>query len=176
MVAITDPMVDENKDRNLLEGYVPTAGIVPYVIRAHNTLLQVQETPTDAAQNMRVYMEKAAALDERHDECYRLFHATITGLSVVEDEAEAKLLIPICDTLLPDGLLGPQNAYLAKAGRVELATSRMTPEMEVILKESVVRDKTLYQLFTDWADAGRALAELERERVRFNEKKRTLEP
>ena len=170
MIALSDPMADPEKDRGVLEAYPPSAGIVRFLVDAHNGLLRIHVPPDEVTQKLKVLSDRALALDGRHDDAYRRFHGALTVLASIASEERRQLLEGIRDTLMPEGLLGVRDSYLSEAGRVEVATSRMTPEIEKVLRETVVEDKSLFQLFTDWVAAGRELGDVERERVRLSEK------
>ncbi|MBN2531218.1 MAG: hypothetical protein JXR76_32850 [Deltaproteobacteria bacterium] len=46
----------------------------------------------------------------------------------------------------------------------------MTPEIENVLKETIVEGKNLCQIYSQWVEAGIALGDVERQRIRISEK------
>jgi hypothetical protein len=95
----------------------------------------------------------------------------LTGWAAASsDETRRRVIENIRDTLLPDGLSGTLRTYLAEAGNVEMAATRITPEMESTLKGIVVDGRSLFQLFNEWVEVGRKLGDVERERARLAEK------
>jgi len=167
MIAISDPWVDERKDKPVLLSVPLIAGLVPILEEAHNPLLRLQLKPSEADAAMRSLTEQALALDGEQDDRYRSLHSILTGWAAVSSEARRAILERLRDTLLPEGLGGTQRTYLAESGNVELAVSKMTPEMETTLKEIVVDGTTAFQLFNEWVELGRKLGDVERERARI---------
>ena len=169
MIAISDPMADSEQDKPLLESYAPTAGIMPHVVRAHNELLRIQFSPGKVKQKLIELAEKAATIDMAHDKAYRLLHNILNSLATIASGERKRKLETVRDALMPEGLSGTQASYLSEAGRVKVAASRITPEMETTLRETVVEGYNLYDLYTQWQDAGEQLGQVERERVRLSE-------
>lgn len=167
MIAVSGPWVDENKDMPLLLSQPLTVGLVPILAATHNGLLQVRVTPSESDAVMRMLSEQAFSLDSDHDERYRVLHTILTGWAAASsDESRRRALENIRDTLLPDGLSGTLRTYLSEAGNVELAVTRMTPEMANTLKGIVVEGRSLFQLFNEWTEVGRKLGDVERARAR----------
>ena len=169
MIAVSDPWVDETKDKPLLTGQPLTAGLVPIIEKAHNGLLQMRVTPSENAAAAEALAARAAELDADHDDRYRGLHAVLTGWASISNEKRRATIESLRDKLLPDGLAGVQRTYLAEAGNVELALSQLTPEDEATLKSIVVDGTDLLVRFNEWAAVGRMLGDVERERARLSE-------
>ncbi len=63
-----------------------------------------------------------------------------------------------------------QDSYLSESGAVELAVSRLTPEIEAVLAGNAVEGKSLRSYFDEWVALGRELGDIERRRVRIAER------
>ena len=169
MVAVSDPWVDDAKDKPLLEAQPLIAGLVPILVSSHRGLLRIRITPSDLEAKAKALSDLAFALDNDHDARYRALHAVFTGCAAVSEAPQREVLESLRDELLPEGLAGTQRTYLAESGAVELADSRITPEKEQILKGVEVAGKNLFQLFNEWVAVGRKLGDVERERARLSE-------
>jgi hypothetical protein len=172
MIAISDPWVDDRRDKALLVSMPLTAGLVPILVSAHSGLLQIRLVASEDEAIARVLAEQALTLDSEHDERYRSLYAIVTGWAAVSSsEARRNMLEKLRDTLFPEGLAGTQRSYLAEAGNVELAVSKLTPEIEETLNSIIVDGRSVFQIFNEWVEVGRKLGEVERERARLSVKK-----
>lgn len=169
MVAVSDPWVNEAKDKPLLASQPLIAGLVPILEKAHTGLLRIRVTPSDQAAEAKRLSETAFALDSEHDARYRALHAILTGCAAISAEKERTAIENLLSELLPEGAAGTQRSYLAESGAVELADSRMTPEKERLLRSLEVAGKNVFVLFNEWVAVGRRLGDVERERVRLGE-------
>lgn len=170
MIGITNPLLHTANDKSLLESHQLTRGLVPYLRQAHNELLQLQDLPTDVEIKARELTEKAGELDGLYNDRYRSFYSILSGLAAVTpNDIRRYKLKRMRDALMPEGLNCGQSSFLEESQRVEVAVSRLTPDMKKMLQETVVMEKSLYHIFSEWVDAGRRLGEVERQRVRLGE-------
>ena len=169
MIAVSDPWVDPQRDRPLFESYPLIAGMVPIVGTAHAELLRVRVTPSENKAAAKLLSEKALALDTEHDDRYRGIYTLLSTWASVSKEKRRATIEKLIEELFPEGLAGTQRSYLAEAGNIELAASRLTPEAEKTLASIVVDKQNMLQLVNEWIVVGRKLGEVERERARLTE-------
>ncbi|MBN2529730.1 MAG: hypothetical protein JXR76_25290 [Deltaproteobacteria bacterium] len=172
MIAISTSWVNAKKNRRLLEAHPLTAGLVPILETVHTDLLNTTVVPSELAEKSKALSDEAARLDGLYDAGYRLLHSMLTATSLAYPENQRMPLENLVNTLLPEGAAGTRQSYLAESGAVELAFSRLTPEMEAILRNIAVANMTLYEVFNKWVDAGRRLGEVETERALLMDQKK----
>jgi hypothetical protein len=71
MIAISDPLVDDKKDKLVLEAIPLTAGFVPILVAIHKHPALLRSTPTENPKVMRSLSERASIFDTEHDDRYR---------------------------------------------------------------------------------------------------------
>ncbi len=170
MIGISDPWVDDEKDKPILESMPLTAGLVPILVTTHNRLALLRLIPSETEKVMHSLSERAGVLDLAHDEKFRSLYWLLIGIAAASENERRAEIEEVIDTLMPDGLAGTQKSFLAESGAVELAVSKMHPKIEGILKGIVVDGKSCLERFDEWTASGRELGDVERERARITKK------
>ena len=168
MIALTEGLVDPDKDRPMMLSHQLLAAFLPALVAAHNGLLRVTSLPS-IAQNARALAQKATDLEARYDELYRAMYSVLTGWAVAANASRRTMLERVRQTLFPHGMGGINHSHLRKAGNAEVAMSRMSPEIEAALREFSVDGRTLFELFNDWVNIGAELGKVVQERARLGD-------
>ncbi len=169
MIAISNPWVDELKDKPVLVASPVTAGLVPFIEAAHRNLMALHVSSSEKEELLRSLTERIASLDKSYGEKLRILFALLTSLAAASSPSRRTALEEALQVLFPGGLTINQKSFLASAGHVELAVTRMTPEMETLLSDIVIEERSLLDRFNEWVAVGRELGDLERERTRIVE-------
>ena len=172
MIAISDPLVDPEKDRPLLESYPMTAGLVAVLMVIHSRLLKIRNTVSDTIEKARQLSAQAKELNARYDVLYRSIYSVL-GAWCVSASSEARRVVfeKTREILFPEGLSGVQRTYLSSAGLANQAMSQVTPEIETILREIGVDGRSLFEMFMEWVNTGRKLGEVARQQMLFPEER-----
>ena len=169
MLAISGPWVDAMKDRPLLEGCPVTAGIVSVIADSHNEVMRMMVASDNIDEELKSLTGQTQALDGVHDDKFRSLHGLFTAMAAVSEEPRRSQLEAARDLLMPDGLMGVQRSFLAESANVEVAVQRLTPEIETLLQDVAIGEKTMHDLFNEWVESGRELGAMERKRAQFAE-------
>jgi hypothetical protein len=168
MISLTSPWTQKNHpDRKVLLGVDEIAPLLPKIDDAHQALLSTQVDATPPPR-LAALQEEQKRLDVRHDDILRGCFTLPQALAyLAKDPNEAKALLALQKTLLPDGLKATQKSYRDEAGQAAMLEKRLTAEDVSLLKSLEIPGGTLWDAVNEWRQLGAQLGKLEDERVKL---------
>ena len=173
MVALLLPWVGKTKRRDTFLSIKEIAPLHPLVVEAYEGVLAVRPVDTTRSPALRKLDEKAALIDDRHDNLARAAYHDLLAerahslAAEPPDTDRAALSDKALAQLLPDGLAVLNTSYLAESGNTARIAKLLEDEpwMGTFLKSIPVRGKkTLTDTLAEWIAAGRQLEDVEHER------------
>lgn len=173
MVALLSPWVSKTKRRETFLSINEIAPLHPAVVEAHAAVLAVRPADTSRTPALRKLDEKAARIDDRHDNLARATNYNLQAerahclAAETPDTDRAALCDRILAQLFPDGLAVLNTSYLAESGNTARVAKLLAdePEIGTFLKSIPVRGKkNLADTVAEWIGTGRELEVVEHER------------
>jgi hypothetical protein len=131
--------------------------------RAHTAIFAVGVQPVDP--QLRLLVEREAALDAEHDDIVSGIHGALTALARVS--AASTELLRLRDGLFPEGLSHMHKTYRGEAGHGAIVESRLDADLKGRLKAVNLHDKNLLDLTQRWLTIAKELGAAEDERARL---------
>lgn len=171
MIQVTMEWITPKRSANAaLLATASTAGLLPLVTTAHQTLQAVEGQSDNAGREaeLKTLIARLVELDREHDAYVRRIFGVYTALAEAASSPEqAALYTSTAKAVFPAGLASAQGTYKEEAGQAVLVDQRLTDEHRATLKAVKTPDGTLADDVARWKKVAKELGQVETERTRL---------
>lgn len=171
MIQVTTEWITPKRQANAaLREAASTAGLLPLVAAAHQTLEEVEGQTDNGGREaqLKTLIARLVELDRQHDAYVRRIFGVYTALAEAASSPEqAALYTSTAKAVFPAGLASAQATYKDEAGQALLVDKRLTEEHHATLKAVKTPDGTLAEDVARWKKVAKELGQVETERTRL---------